>query len=314
MQGGVVVITPNRDARTIQLPRLIALGADLSCIEILSYVYDPETASHSSGYRPFSLPEDLQRLFEAAERVNARFIILDDFSWTLSHKKRWTQVRLLQFLNDLNQQLIAHNIACLLIRDYLTKGERARQSICERSEHFETIAASHLLTTRDPILRDHLFLSHVTSCQAARTLILQIQRLPAHPHYSHIVVLGFHCIQAKDFMESSPDALLRLLLSQHLLSIITDAPGPIHIFTIYEQLKPLLTEKLQRSLNDLLCMGQIKCPARGWYSSAITILDLAAATTSLPQSASSLDAPATATSTQTTLKTTEAYEEADEDM
>jgi AAA domain len=79
IQGGVVIVSPNSDATTTQLPLLTALEANLSCIEILSYVQDRENSSHPSGYRPFSLPEDLPRLFEAIERVNARLIIFDPF-------------------------------------------------------------------------------------------------------------------------------------------------------------------------------------------------------------------------------------------
>jgi putative DNA primase/helicase len=77
--GGVVIVTPAVDATSNQIPLLSALGANLDHIEILSYVHDGENTSHPSGYRPFSLPEDLPRLFEAAERVNARLVIFDPF-------------------------------------------------------------------------------------------------------------------------------------------------------------------------------------------------------------------------------------------
>src|SRR5215469_2694914 len=69
--GGVVIITPNVDARKTQFPFLASQGANLQNIEFLSYVHDPETASHPSGYRPFAFPQDLPRLLASIERVNA---------------------------------------------------------------------------------------------------------------------------------------------------------------------------------------------------------------------------------------------------
>jgi hypothetical protein len=115
--GGVVIVTPHVDATSSQIQVLSSLGADLSRIEFLSYVYDPENTSHPSGYRPFSLPEDFSRLFESIDRINAKLIIFDPFIDLLSHQRRWTDQRLGHLLADLHQHLLERNIACLLVRD-----------------------------------------------------------------------------------------------------------------------------------------------------------------------------------------------------
>jgi hypothetical protein len=117
IQGGVVIISPNIDATTTQLQLLTSMGADLSRIQILSYVQDPKNSSHPSGYRPFSLPEDLPRLLEAVQHVDARLIVFDPFIDLLSHEMRWTDQRLRSLLADLNLHLIERNVACLLIRN-----------------------------------------------------------------------------------------------------------------------------------------------------------------------------------------------------
>src|SRR5205814_2087186 len=40
-QGGVVIVTPHTDATTTQLQHLTSLGADLSRVEILSFIQEP---------------------------------------------------------------------------------------------------------------------------------------------------------------------------------------------------------------------------------------------------------------------------------
>src|SRR5271169_6044335 len=88
--GGVVIVTPHTDATTTQIQLLTALGADLSRIEILSFIQVPAPEFHTGGYRPFSLPEDFARLFNAIKRVDARLIIFDPFISLLSRDSRWT--------------------------------------------------------------------------------------------------------------------------------------------------------------------------------------------------------------------------------
>src|SRR5947207_3467694 len=54
IQGGVVIISPNTDATTSQLQILTSLGADLSRIEILSFIQQDTPEFHTGGYRPFT--------------------------------------------------------------------------------------------------------------------------------------------------------------------------------------------------------------------------------------------------------------------
>ena len=272
IQGGVVIVSPNTDATTTQLQLLDSLRADLSRIEILSYIQDPKNSSHPSSYRPFSLPEDLPRLFEAVERVNAHLIVFDSFIDLLSHENRWTDQRLGHFLADLNQHLIERGISCLLIRNCPAKGGHARPSVLERSERFLTHSVSRLLLATHPLQSDHLLLTHVTNRHAALTptLILQIQPLPANPDLPHITFQGFHSLKAKDFIENRPDTLHRRLLSQHLLSLIANATDPVHVSSLYTLSPHSGAFQIQRSLRDLLNMGQIERPARGFYTLAPT--------------------------------------------
>jgi AAA domain len=289
-QGGVVIVSAHTDATTTQLQLLTALQADLSRIEILSYIHDPETSSHPSGYRPFSLPKDLPRLFDAVERVNANIIIFDSFIDLLSHESRWTDQRLGHFLADLNQHLIERNIACLLIRNCPAKGGHARPSVLERSERFLTNAATRLLLAPHPMQPDQFLLSHAKSTHTALTptLILQIQPLPDNPDLPHVTVQGFHSLKAKDLIENRPDTLHRRLLSQHLLSLIAAATNPIHVSTLYARSHNSSPFQIQRSLRDLLNMGQIERSARGFYTLAPANptfpSNTTAATTPTPQS------------------------------
>ncbi len=303
LQGGVVIITPHRDFAATQLQLLNAWGADLSRVEVLSYVHDPQTSSHPSGHRPFSLPEDLSRLFEAVDRVNAHLIILDPFIDLLSHAHRWTDQRLGHLLADLNQRFIERGIACLIVRNCGAKGSLARPSVLERSERFQRIAASRLVMARDPMQPDHLLLAHVhghhTALALAPTLTLHVQPMSDHPDLPHITSLGTHSLTASDLLTHRPDALHRRLLSDHLLALITATTNPIHVSALYARSPHASPFQIQRSLKDLLNMGQIERPARGFYSPAppnpVFTTHTTTATTPEEQKASSLNITAATT-------------------
>jgi AAA domain len=270
-KAGVVIVTPNVDATSSQLQSLSSLGADLTRIEILSYIQDPENSSHPSGYRSFSLPEDLPRLFESVERVDAGLIILDPFIDLLSHEKRWTDQRLGSLLADLNQHLIERNIACLIVRNCPAKGGHARPSVLERSERFLCIATSRMLLAPDPINPNYLLLSHVKSAPntlLTYTLILRIQRHIYDSRITAITCHGSHTLSAQDFLTHRPDALHRRLLTSRLLELITAATDPIPVATLYENSPHSSPSQIQRALRDLINMGQIERPARGFYAPA----------------------------------------------
>ena len=268
MTGGVVIVTPSVDTTSNQLPLLSALGANLDRIAILSYVHDPENTSHPSGYRPFSLPEDLPRLFDAAERVNARLIIFDPFINLLSQTNRWTDQRLHSLLADINQSLIERNLSCLLIRNCPVKGGHARPSVLERSERFLTHAASRLLLAPHPMQPDLLLLAHARGPRfdLAPTLILQIQKHHHAPSISCMTVQDSLPLPARDLLAYRPDALHHRLLAQDLLKLITAKTDPTHVSTLYAQSPHSSPFQVQRALRDLLNIGQIDRPARGFYS------------------------------------------------
>ena len=272
IQGGVIIVTPNTDATTTQLQLLTALGADLSRVEILSYIQDPAPSSHTGGYRPFSIPEDFTHLLQAIQRLDARLVIFDPFISLLSRKSRCTDQRLCHLLADFNQHLIEHNVACLITRNCHAKGGHARPTILERSDYFETIAISRLLLSPDPLLPDRLLLSHATSRHAALTptLTFQIQPSSSNPDLPHIIILGSHSLQAKHLINYRPNTLHRQLLSQHLQAIISEALDPVPVATLYARSPHSSPFQIQRSLNDLLNMGQIERPARGFYTLAPT--------------------------------------------
>src|SRR5437762_12367734 len=160
--GNVIFVSPHPDPTTL-LQCLTALRADLSRIEILSSIQQPGLEPDTFNNRPFSLPEDLPRLFTAIKRVDARLVILDPFITLLSRNSRCTNDRLCHLLFDLKQQLIAHNAACLLTRNCGAKGSHARPSVLEKSDHFPTLAASALLLAPDPVQPGRLLLSHANS-------------------------------------------------------------------------------------------------------------------------------------------------------
>jgi hypothetical protein len=263
IQGDVIIVSPNTDSKTAQLQRLIALGADLPHIHSLTFIHDSET----SPYRPFSLPQDLPRLLKAAERVDARLIILDPFIQLLSQNHRLTELSLDHLLADLNQQLIAHNSACLLVRNCPAKGGQAKPSLLERSDCFVCIATSRLLLCPDPMQPDRLLLSHAISRHTALTptLLLQIQPHPGNPNVAHCAHLGSHSLKARDLMDYTPDTLHRRLLFQQLLELITNSTDPVEVSTLSARFPHSSPFQIQRALKDLYNTELVERSANGFY-------------------------------------------------
>jgi hypothetical protein len=85
--------------------------------------------------------------------------------------------------------------------------------------------------------------------------------------------------------------LHRRLLSDHLLALITATTNPIHVSALYARSPHSSPFQIQRSLKDLLNMGQIEHPARGFYAPArpnpVFITHTTSATTPEEQKASS---------------------------
>jgi hypothetical protein len=125
--------------------------------------------------------------------------------------------------------------------------------------------------------------------------------LPDNPDLPHITVQGSHSLQARDFIEYRPDTLHRRLLSQHLLDIIANGTNPIPVSTLYTLSPHSSPFQIQRSINELLRMGQIQRPARGFYSPApatpVIPVNVTAATSPIAEPTSSLNPSAAITLT-----------------
>jgi hypothetical protein len=164
------------------------------------------------------------------------------------------------------------NVACLLIRNCPARGSHTRPSLLERSDHFETIAASSLYLSPDPMQPNHLLLSHANSHASAlaSTLTLQIQPIPHAPKLAKLALLGSHTLKASDLLEHRPDTLHRQILAKNLLSCINASPTPIPVPTLYANTPASSLFQVQRALKDLLNMGLIERPSRGLYAPLTT--------------------------------------------
>jgi hypothetical protein len=286
IQGGVIIVTPFTDPNTTQRQHLIDLGADLDRIEILSFV--PNTNPHlpqnphfpPSKTRVFSIPEDFAHLFAAIERVNARLIIFDPFIHLLSRHHRYTKQRLSDLLTDLNHFLIDHRIACLILRNCRAKGGHAKPTPLEKSDHFPTAAVSHLLLAPDPMQPKQILLSHALNQHGALTptLALRIQPLPTNPNLAYMTIQGHHILQADQLLAHRPDTLHRHLLAQRILPIIANSTEPTSATTLYAHFPHSSISQIQRALKDLLNLGHIERPTRGFYTTCPKLTESAATT------------------------------------
>jgi hypothetical protein len=161
--------------------------------------------------------------------------------------------------------------------------------VLEKLDRFVRTASSQLLLAHDPMQPDRLLLAHARNIHAVLTptLILQIQPQHDNPDLPHFTFHGYHSLKAKDFIDNRPDTLHRRLLSEHLLSLIADATDPVPVATLYALSHNSSPFQIQRSLRDLLNMGQIDRPARGFYT-------LAPANPTFPSNTSAATTPVTA--------------------
>jgi hypothetical protein len=112
-QGNVVVLTAEDDPKDTVVPRMVAAGADLDCIEIVQMV-------HEAGKdRMFSLVSDLDLLRQTVLRIgNVKMIQIDPITAYMGIKQidsfRTTDVRaLLGPVTDLATELMASIIAVM---------------------------------------------------------------------------------------------------------------------------------------------------------------------------------------------------------
>jgi hypothetical protein len=115
---------------------------------------------------------------------------------------------------------------------------------------------------------DHFLLSHDSNHHGAltQTNSFQIQPLPANPAIAHIAFHGYHSLNARDLINHRPDTLHHRLLTQKLLSLISDTTDPIHVSTLYALIPQSSPFQIHRSLNTLLRTEQIIRPSRGFYA------------------------------------------------
>jgi hypothetical protein len=172
------------------------------------------------------------------------------------------------------------------VRNCRAKGGHAKPSALEQSDHFPTIAVSRLLLAPDPMQRDSILLSHALSRHGSltQTLACQIQPLPTNPNLAHFTLQGTHTLQACHLLTQRPDTLHRRLLAQQLLPILATAPSPIAATTLYALFPHSSISQLQHTLKDLLLLGHIQRPTRGFYAASSTTpkLNPTAATTPQP--------------------------------
>jgi hypothetical protein len=78
------------------------------------------------------------------------------------------------------------------------------------------------------------------------------------------------CRREAIMLETKETQLLatKEILTQHLLSIITKTPEPIHVTTLYTLSPYASVFQVQRALSALLRTSQIQRPSRGFYAKA----------------------------------------------
>jgi putative DNA primase/helicase len=157
-RGHVIIINNEDDVQQIQMPRLLAAGADRKRI------HTPTAQSRSSSAEAF-----LYDIDQAIEKIDhPRAVILDPLTSVVAvSRNNADEVR--NFLNALNLLAAKHKIAVIVVA-HLTKSTHGR-SIFQVAGSFEWIAACRatFLVTENPGRRgEHLFLNLASNLSLKR--------------------------------------------------------------------------------------------------------------------------------------------------
>ncbi len=118
--GGVVLITPEDGLSDTIQPRLARAGATLSKIVSVSSIEMVDPLTGYAYQRPFTLPEDLEFLEKAMQRVDARLVIMDPIMAILGSKDTYKDSEVRSLLVPIQLLMERHRATCIMVR-HLTK-------------------------------------------------------------------------------------------------------------------------------------------------------------------------------------------------
>ena len=119
--AGVVLIAPDDGLADTIHPRLQRAGADLSRIVSIGTILVTDPRTGDTQQWPFQLPDDIETLMEAIQRVRAKLVVIDPLMAIFSNKETYKDSEVKMAL-ALVQMLIEHVGAVCLIVHHQTKG------------------------------------------------------------------------------------------------------------------------------------------------------------------------------------------------
>jgi len=168
LSGGVVLITPEDGLADTIRPRLERAGADLTRIVSIGTIpTSMETAKGTFNYdRPFTLPDDLETLEAAIDRVQAKLIIIDPVMaiiGTGTGKNTSVDNEVRAILSPVKMLIEKAGAACLLVR-HITKSKSENPLHAGMgSMAFIGLSRTGLMVAKDPNNEESCVFAHIKS-------------------------------------------------------------------------------------------------------------------------------------------------------
>jgi hypothetical protein len=268
--AGVVLIVPDDGLADTIVPRLQRAGADLSRIVSIGSVLDTDARTGDPFQRPFRLPDDLDLLLEAIERVHAKLVLIDPLVSLVDPKQASRDPGLRMALAPLQMLIEDAEAACLIV-GHQTKAGRRRPRAHEVRASL-SIAASGLLVLTDPTDEHRRVLAHITSKlspQADHLSFCIDSDVDAGGSHPSICWLGACSQSLPDLLNPpAPGGAMqrRGAVRQSILEALAlFYPEALSITALAEILPEISTSNLRWTLKRMTDDGQIQQPARGTY-------------------------------------------------
>jgi len=272
IQGGVVLIMPEDDVANAIMPRLMRADADLSHIVSLSRITTTDQQGHTY-VRPFLLPDDIERLKTAMERVQARLVIIDPLMAVVGHRDPYRDHAARAMLAPLVTLMEERNCACLMIR-HLTKS--GGENILYRgggSIAFIGLARTGLAVARHPHDEQRGVFAHIKTNIGtyAPALTFSIASDAEHNDPHPYVAWGETIDLSPRDLLAAPTANKPATLRQDILRVLKESyPQELSVQALAEALPDMTVNNIHVTLKRMVDDRQIEKAARkGFYTALL---------------------------------------------
>ncbi len=269
VRGGVVLITPEDGLSDTIQPRLARAGAALSKIVSVCPI---ELVDHVTGHayqRPFLLPDDLDYLEKAMQRVDARLVIMDPIMAILGSKDTYKDSEVRSLLVPIQMLMERHRATCIMVRHLTKNGGDNMLYRGGGSIAFIGLARTGLAVVKDPFDETQCVFAHIKSNlgKYAPSLNYSISSDEEQGDERPYVVWGAESSLSSNNLLAPASPRKPASTRQDMLRILKEHyPEALSPMDLSEELSEVPISTIRGTLKRLTEDGQVEQSVRGYYT------------------------------------------------